>query len=98
MELLRFRVTDFRSVADSGWIDIGKVTALIGENESDKTNVLLPLWKLNPSGDGGEVDPIADYPRARYNDFRDRDDRVPGPISYFCYLAFRTPRYSTNLF
>ena len=48
MKLKKFRVTNFRSVEDSGWIDADDVTALIGTNESGKTNIILPLWKLNP--------------------------------------------------
>ncbi len=52
MLLTKFRVTEFRSVQDSGWIDAEQVTALIGTNESGKTNVMLPLWKLNPAEDG----------------------------------------------
>ena len=52
MKLTRFRVTNFRSVKDSGWVDVDDVTALIGVNESGKTNLLLPLWKLNPALDG----------------------------------------------
>ena len=43
MKLTSFRVTEFRSVKDSGWIDAEDVTALIGTNESGKTNILLPL-------------------------------------------------------
>lgn len=69
MELRRFSVTGFRSVVDSGWIEVGKITALIGTNESGKTNLLLALWKLNPAKEG-EIDPIADYPRKRYNEIR----------------------------
>lgn len=46
MKLLKFRVTEFRSVLDSGWIEVENITALIGTNESGKTNILLPLWKL----------------------------------------------------
>ncbi|MDX2240656.1 MAG: AAA family ATPase [Leptolyngbyaceae cyanobacterium bins.302] len=69
MKLTGFRVTNFRSVDDSGWIDIGNVTSLIGTNESGKTNLLLPLWKLNPAKDG-EINPTADYPRKQYNDIR----------------------------
>ncbi len=69
MKLLRFHVTNFRSVEDSGWIDVDNVTALIGTNESGKTNLLLPLWKLNPAK-GGEINAIADYPRKRYNEIR----------------------------
>ena len=51
MVLDSFRVTEFRSVQDSGWIDAEQITALIGTNESEKTNILLPLWKLNPADD-----------------------------------------------
>jgi energy-coupling factor transporter ATP-binding protein EcfA2 len=69
MKLRRFRVTNFRSVDDSGWIDTDDVTALIGTNESGKTNILLPLWKLNPAKEGG-ITPTSDYPRKRYNEFR----------------------------
>lgn len=69
LRLLRFRVTSFRSVRDSGWIDTDDVTALIGINESGKTNLLLPLWKLNPAKDG-EISPIADYPRSDFSQLR----------------------------
>lgn len=69
MQLVKFRIMGFRSVDDSGWVDTDSVTALIGTNESGKTNLLLPLWKLNPAKDG-EIDPVADYPRKRYNEIR----------------------------
>ena len=51
MLLVKFRVTEFRSVQDSGWIDAEQITALIGTNESGKTNIMLPLWKLNPAAE-----------------------------------------------
>lgn len=73
MRLLRFRVLDFRSVSDSGWVTTEAITALIGTNEAGKTNLLVPLWKLNPAKDG-EINPIADFPRKRYNEFRNRDE------------------------
>lgn len=69
MKLLKFRVTNFRSVDDSGWVDVDDVTALIGTNESGKTNILLPLWKLNPAKEGA-IDLTSDYPRKHYNTFR----------------------------
>lgn len=69
MKLLSFRVTEFRSVTDSGWVSVEDVTALIGTNESGKTNLLLPLWKLNPAKDG-EINPTADFPRKRYSEIR----------------------------
>ena len=69
MQLKSFSVKKFRSVDDSGVIDTDGVTALIGINESGKSNLLLPLWKLNPAKDG-EIKATADYPRKSYNDFR----------------------------
>ena len=48
-------MSDFAGIpADphSGWIEVDNVTSLIGTNESGKTNLLLPLWKLNPAKDG----------------------------------------------
>lgn len=72
--LTRFRVSNFRSVTDSGWLTLDRVTALIGVNESGKTNLLLPLWKLNPAS-GGEIVPIADYPKALFATIRNAPDQ-----------------------
>jgi len=85
MRLESFRVTDFRSVEDSGWIDVSDVSALIGTNESGKTNLLVPLWKLNPAKDG-DIDLLADAPRKRYNEFR---AAMPKPV--FIHAAFALP-------
>ena len=69
MKLTRFRVTNFRSVKDSGWVDVDEVTALIGVNESGKTNLLLPLWKLKPAREG-EIQPTSDYPKTMFGEIR----------------------------
>lgn len=69
MQLLRYRVTDFRSVKDSAWIEVDQVTALIGVNESGKTNLLLPLWKFRPAREG-TIEPTADYPKKLFGDIR----------------------------
>jgi hypothetical protein len=69
MKLIKYQVTNFRSVDESGWIDAAAVTALIGVNESGKTNLLLPLWKLNPARDG-ELQPTSDYPKRMYGEIR----------------------------
>ena len=74
MKLTGFQVNNFRSVEDSGWIDVDDVTALIGINESGKTNLLLPLWKLHPAKDG-EIDLVADAPRKRYNEIKNLEDK-----------------------
>lgn len=85
MKLTKFRVTDFRSVEDSGWIEIEEVTGLIGTNESGKTNLLLPLWKLNPAKDG-EINLLSDAPRRRYNEFKNLAKK---PI--FIHAMFELP-------
>lgn len=69
MKLKRFRVTHFRSVTDSGWVEAENVTALIGVNESGKTNLLLPLWKLKPARDG-EIQPTSDFPKVLFGEIR----------------------------
>jgi len=69
MRLIQFLVTNFRSVENSGWIDVDNVTALIGVNESGKTNLLVPLWKLNPAT-GGEIEPASDYPKKHFGAIR----------------------------
>jgi hypothetical protein len=76
MRLVRFQVTNFRSVVDSGWIDAERVTALIGVNESGKTNLLLPLWKLNPAREG-EIKPTSDYPKGNYAAVRAAPGKFP---------------------
>jgi hypothetical protein len=78
MKLKRFRVKNFRSVSDSGWLEVDDVTALIGVNESGKTNILLPLWKLKPARDG-EIQPTSDYPKTMFGDIREN----PGD---YCFI------------
>ena len=46
MKLVRFRITNFRSFVDSGWIECQDVTGFAGENESGKTSIFLALMKL----------------------------------------------------
>ncbi|MGO1081116.1 AAA family ATPase [Inquilinus sp. CA228] len=69
MRLIKFKVTNFRSVIDSDWIETEQVTALVGVNESGKTNLLLPLWKLNPAREG-DIKPTSDYPKGNYTAVR----------------------------
>ena len=70
--LNRFRITNFRSIVDSDWITTEEVTALIGVNESGKTNLLTALWKLKPAK-GGSIHLLDDLPRKRYHKLRKAD-------------------------
>lgn len=92
MILKSFRVTEFRSVHDSGWIDAEQITTLIGTNESGKTNVLLPLWKLNPA-DEGKIDLKDDLPRDKYHIYR---EATPKPVFVYARYAL-TDQETTSL-
>ncbi|MBQ1203361.1 MAG: AAA family ATPase, partial [Loktanella sp.] len=80
--LRRYRVTNYRSVMDSGWLDADRVTALIGVNESGKTNLLLPLWKFNPASDGA-LQPTSDYPKALFATIRNAPEQFQFIIAEF---------------
>lgn len=73
MKLIRFKVENFRSVTDSCWIDSDNVTTLVGVNEAGKSNLLLALWKLNPTIDG-EINKLDDMPRSKYSEWRDDEE------------------------
>lgn len=71
MKLKKFRVTNFRSVEDSGWIDCDDVTTLVGVNESGKSNLLLAVWKLNPARQG-DIDVLHDMPVSKLSTLREK--------------------------
>ncbi len=77
MELTRVRVTDYKSIDDSGWVKIGNVTCLVGKNESGKTAFLSALKRLNPvAGVDGSFD-LKDYPRKGYARYKRRHKTQP---------------------
>lgn len=63
MRLESFRVQNYRSINDSGDIAVSRITALLGRNESGKSNLLRALCSLNPIGGFEELKPIKDFPR-----------------------------------
>ena len=65
MQLQSFRVKNFRSIKDSGVIDVSRITALLGRNESGKSNLLRGLHSLNPLDGFKALDPIKNFPRDR---------------------------------
>jgi len=73
MKLIKFKVENFRSVKDSGWITCDDVTTLVGINEAGKSNLLLALWKMNPAS-GGEIDPLHDMPVSSLSLMRKDED------------------------
>ena len=65
MKAIRFRVQNFRNIADSDWITLEKVTAFVGRNESGKTSLLKALHKFNPATPE-PYDAQREFPRDRY--------------------------------
>ncbi|MBU1357559.1 MAG: ATP-binding protein [Gammaproteobacteria bacterium] len=65
MRLQNFRITNFRSINDSGWVDVAQITAILGRNESGKSNLLRALHSLNPAEGFRALTPIKDFPRHR---------------------------------
>ncbi len=65
MRLASFQITNFRSIHDSGLIDSSQITAILGRNDSGKSNLLRALHSLNPADGLAELSPIKDFPRHR---------------------------------
>lgn len=66
MQLVWFRISNFRSISDSGEVEVSsRITALLGRNESGKSNLLLALCTLNPVDGLKALNPTKDFPRHR---------------------------------
>ena len=61
MQLTSFQTTMYRNILDSGPVEVTSVTALVGQNECGKSNLLEALSKLN-SFDGARYELDADWP------------------------------------
>lgn len=72
MKLLQFRVENFKSIHDSGWVQVDQLSCLLGTNEAGKTNMLQALWKLNPAN-GEPIVPLSDYPRDKYAGYEETE-------------------------
>lgn len=86
MRLARARITNFRSIEDSGWVTTENVACLVGKNESGKTNFLQALARINPPpGVSDEFDLTDDFPRRRLSDIeaalKDEDSSWPIAIT-----------------
>jgi len=73
MKLIKARVQNYRSVEDSGEIEVGDLTCLVGKNEAGKTALLSALRGLRPTDDS-KFDRTNDYPRRFLNRYEDRHE------------------------
>jgi len=62
MNLKKFRVTNYRNIKDTGWIDVAKVTSFVGPNEAGKSNIFEALYCIKPYVDGADYNPDEDWP------------------------------------
>ncbi|MEL6650768.1 MAG: AAA family ATPase [Bacteroidota bacterium] len=81
MRLKAFRVQNYRSVIDTGWVDIeSQKTIFVGPNEAGKSATLQALQQINaPAGVDG-FDALRDYPRRLFNDIstgKSDPDKIP---------------------
>ena len=65
MRLEKVRGTNFRTVKDRGWVAAADQTALVGRNESGKSNLLLALRSLNPPENLERLSVSRDFPADR---------------------------------
>lgn len=69
MRLKRARVTNYRSIVDTGWFDVERAkTIFVGPNEAGKSAILQALQQINPPQNAPKFDALRDYPRSKYND------------------------------
>ena len=72
MKLKNFQVTMYQSILDSGVVEVGDVTCLVGKNEAGKTALLKALYKLNPiRPEDANFDATDDYPRMDVTDYEE---------------------------
>ena len=75
MILKSVRMREYKNIRDSGDVAIdGRVTCLVGKNESGKSSLLEAIYRLNPAATGHPetFSALRDYPRRRY--LQDRHD------------------------
>jgi hypothetical protein len=87
MRLTHARITNFKSITDSGVVTIDPtVTVLVGQNEAGKTAFLQALHKARAADDEDvQYDKEMDYPRVSLNDYEDNHDETPAVAAVLHY-------------
>lgn len=75
MKFVRFRICNYRNVDDSGWINVGDVTAFVGQNEAGKSNLFEALYRINPFEKQTKFILDEDWPVDRWEE-KDADNLV----------------------
>ena len=80
MKLRLFKVINYRNVRDSGSIDVGDITAFVGQNEAGKSNLFEALYRVNPFAPGEAYNIDEDWP---VDDWGNKD-----PTALVCQAQF----------
>lgn len=80
MLLTHARVTNFKSIEDSGEFSIGPSTCLVGKNEAGKTAILEALYRLNPYAGESTYDLQRHYPRRFLSEYKERHHGKDAPV------------------
>lgn len=81
MKLVEFKVTNYRNILDSSWIDVGDVTAFVGQNEAGKSNLFEALCRINSINPGDQYNVNEDWP---VDDWGNKD-----PSAIVCEAKFK---------
>jgi energy-coupling factor transporter ATP-binding protein EcfA2 len=68
VRLSQFRVDNYRNIHDSGAIETAAITALVGQNESGKSNLFEALYRLNPYEPQAAYDLEEDWPADQWGE------------------------------
>src|SRR5437773_1795364 len=80
MRLTQVTVTNYRCINDSGPVEIGDVTCVVGKNESGKTATLQAVRKLNPVEGPSPYDDVMDYPAKGFTLYKKVRDKRPAEV------------------
>ena len=81
MNVSDLRVRNYRSLEDTGWVDIDELTCLVGRNESGKTAFMRAVQQLNPAYSEGEYAPYAEYPRTEWAEYSETHEEQPAVVA-----------------
>lgn len=75
MKLTKAQVTNYRNILDSGEVEIGTTTCLVGKNEAGKTAFLRAIEGINSTDDDfKEYGKTENYPRRLLADYEERHE------------------------
>ena len=81
MDVTELRVQNYRSLSDTGWVEIDDLTCLVGKNESGKTAFMRAVEKLNPAYGDTEYSAYAEYPRDEWPAYNNRHESDPAVVA-----------------